>query len=120
MLVRPRLEQAILKKDLANLRRLRVKKSQLSDFREEKKALKSKSLSYLSLFVPVLMIVFKFSSSDSQVSEVRIATQVMKLIACYVVLWIFPVYSIFSMKRKINLMQQDCQKLEEGLRHLNN
>jgi hypothetical protein len=49
-----------------------------------------------------------------------IATQVMKLIACNVLLWIFPILSIFSLKRKINLIQQDCQKLVEELRHLNN
>jgi hypothetical protein len=49
-----------------------------------------------------------------------IATQVMKLIGCNVLLWIFPILSIFSLKRKINLIQQDCQKLVEELRHLNN
>ena len=120
MVVRPRLQQAILMKDLANLRRLQVKNDQLSILLEKRKVMKSKSLIYLGLIVPVLMFVLEFPSSDSQVSEAMIATQVMKLIACNVLLWIFPILSIFSLKRKINLIQQDCQKLVEELRHLNN
>jgi hypothetical protein len=107
-------------KDLANLRRLQIKNDQLSVLLEKRKVMRSKSLIYLGLIVPVLMFVLEFASSDSQVTEAMIATQVMKLIACDVLLWIFPILSIFSMKRKINLMQQDRQKLVEELRHLNN
>lgn len=124
MLVRPRLEQAILMKDLANLRRLQIKKSQLSDFRQEKKVIKIISLIYVCLFVLVLgaMVIIEFPISNSQVFEMEgnRGTEVMTLLVCNVLLWIFPVRRIFAMNRKINLMQQDCQKLEEGLRHLNN
>lgn len=54
------------------------------------------------------MIVGEFPSFNSGVSEAIIATQVMKLIAFIVLLWIFPVLGIFSMSREINLKQQDC------------
>ena len=120
MVVTPRLQQAILMKDLANLRRLQVKNDQLSILLEKRKVMKSKSFIYLGLFVPVLMLVLEFPYSDSQVSEAMIATQVMKLISCNVLLWIFPILRIFSMNRKINLIQQDCQKLVKETRHISN
>ena len=48
-------------KDLANLRRLQIKNDQLSTLLGKRKVMKSKSLIYLGLIVPVLMFVLEFS-----------------------------------------------------------
>ncbi|MDG1278190.1 MAG: hypothetical protein P8O16_12985 [Algoriphagus sp.] len=124
MVVRPRLQQAILMKDLANLRRLQIKNDQLSDFRQEKKAIKIVSLIYLGLFVLVLgaMVILEFPISNSQVfgMEGNMGTEVLTLLVCNVLLWIFPVLRIFSINRKINLLELECHILVEKTKHMSN
>jgi len=111
-------------KDLANLRRLQIKNDQLCVFREEKKAIKIISLIYLGLFVLVLgaMVILEFPLPNSQVFEMEgnMGTEVLTLLMCNVLLWIFPVLRIFSMNRKINLIALDCHKLVEATKHLSN
>lgn len=123
MLVSPRLQQAILMKELANLRRLQIKNDQLNVFLKKKKAIKSISLSYLGLFLLVLgtMVILEFPLLNSQVSEMgaNMKTEVMTLIACNVLLWIFPILRLFSMK-KMNLIELECHILVEETRHLSN
>ena len=124
MVVRPRLQQAILMKDLANLRRLQIKNDQLSDFRQEKKSIKIVSLIYLGLFVLVLgaMVILEFPISNSQVfgMEGNMGTEVLTLLVCNVLLWIFPVLRIFSINRKINLLELECHILVEKTKHMSN
>jgi hypothetical protein len=124
MIVIQLLNQAFLMRDLANLRRLQIKKSQLSDFRQEKKAIKSFSLIYLGLFGLVLqeMVIFEFPLPNSQVIEMEgnMGTEVVTLLVCNVLLWIFPMLRIFSMNRKINLLALECHKLVEETKHMSN
>lgn len=124
MLVQPRLQQAILMKELANLRRLQIKNDQLNVFLKKKKAIKSISLSYLGLFLLVLgtMVILEFPLLNSQVSEMgaNMKTEVMTLIVCNVLLWIFPILRLFSMKKKMNLIELECHILVEETRHLSN
>ena len=126
MIVRQLLNQAFLMRDLANLRRLQIKNDQLSDFRQKKKkkAIKIVSLIHVCLFVLVVqeMVIFEFLLPNSQVFEMEgnMGTEVITLLVCNALLWIFPVLRIFSINRKINLLELECHILVEKTRHLSN
>lgn len=124
MLVQPRLQQAILMKDLANLWRLQIKNDQLNVFLKKKKAIKSISLIYLGLFLLVLgaMVILEFPLLNSPLFEMgaNMRTEVMTLIVCNVLLWIFPILRLFSMKKKMNIIEVQCHILVEKTRHLSN
>jgi len=124
MIVRQLLNQAFLMRDLENLRRLQIKNDQLSVFRQDKRAIKIVSLIHVCLFVLVVqeMVIFEFLLPNSQVFEMEgnMGTEVITLLVCNVLLWIFPVLRIFSINRKINLLELECHKLVEKTKHMSN
>ena len=111
-------------RDLENLRRLQIKNDQLSVFRQDKRAIKIVSLIHVCLFVLVVqeMVIFEFLLPNSQVFEMEgnMGTEVITLLVCNVLLWIFPVLRIFSINRKINLLELECHKLVEKTKHMSN
>ena len=111
--------------ELTKLKRIRIKKDQLSIVLKEKKEAKSKSLIYLSLFVLVLfLLAFNESApSNSPINdgELGAGTKIVKFISGkFLWLGIIPLFRILSLNRDINSIEREYQELVAETRHLSN
>lgn len=110
--------------EFEKLRRLRIKKDEISIYLLERKEVKTKSLIFLSLFVLgiVLMGLLETVYAKSQITEIELKAGkgVLKLAGMFFWIGLFLLIRVFSVNKEIKTLVKEYDEFSKEIQYLSN